>query len=58
MAADELQLEAFGIQVFIAQDEDASASVGALLRNPKRARVSEMQVTRRRRREAATIGDL
>ena len=54
--ADKLQLEARGIQVLIAQHEHAAAGLGALLRNPERARVAEVQVTCRRRREAAAIG--
>ena len=52
---DKLQLKARGIQVFVAQDQAAAGGRGPLLGNPKRARVAQVQVTRRRRRQAAPV---
>jgi len=55
--ADKLQLETLGVQVFVTQHQHAAARLGALLGNPECARVAQVQVARRRRREAAAIGD-
>ncbi len=52
---DELRLASREVQVFVAQDQAASSGLCALLRDPECARVAEVQVAGRGRREAAAV---
>lgn len=53
---DEIETEADGVEVVVAQEQGAAGGAGALGGEPKRARMAEVEVAGGRGREASAIG--
>lgn len=54
---DEIEAEADGVEIVVAEEEFAAAGAGAFGSEPKRAGVAEVKMARGRRGEAAEVGD-
>ena len=55
---DKFLLAADAVEIFVAQDERAANFLRALLRNPESARVAQVEIACRRRRQAATVDSI
>ena len=53
-----MRTDAVGIQIFIAQHQDAATFLGALLRNPKCARMAKVQMAGGRWREPPAVASM
>ena len=54
---DEIEAEAEGVEVIVAEEECATGGAGAFGGEPKCARVAEVEMARGRRGEAAEVGE-